>query len=143
MLSASTSEAIPPILPGQSILVVEDSDDMGSLIASVLEDEGFQVRRARTGAEALRQARLVRPDLITLDVGLPDASGLDVVRGLRTDPATATIPVIAVSAQKVDPNGELQTLVARVLSKPFYVHDLVTAITDLVHGTARPDHGEA
>ena len=113
----------PPV-----VLVVEDSPQMSGLLSEVLEEEGLVVRVARNGADAVAQARALRPALITLDLGLPGMSGWQVVEALQADPATAAIPVIAVSAHARDLAPAFQARVAHVVAKPFYVSDVVEVV---------------
>ena len=116
-------------LPGRglTILIVEDSQDVGAILAGALEDEGCITLLARTGTDALALARRARPDLITLDLALPGMSGVEVLAELRRDPDTQAIPIVAVSAHpQLGP--ELAGEVARVISKPFYLSDVVTAV---------------
>jgi PAS domain S-box-containing protein len=79
------------------VLVVDDSRDFRRLLAAVLHRAGLHVLEAGSGEEALRLAR-VRPDLVLLDVELPDLSGIEVCRRLRGDPATAAVPVVMLSS---------------------------------------------
>jgi GAF domain-containing protein/DNA-binding response OmpR family regulator/nitrogen-specific signal transduction histidine kinase len=80
-----------------SVLVVEDDADVADLIRLHLESQGYQVVIAGRGDEALRLANEMQPDLITLDIRLPDADGFDVLRELSENPATKDIPVVIVS----------------------------------------------
>src|SRR6266849_5426363 len=81
------------------ILVVEDEPDIRNLIVLHLSREGFRCRTAKSGPEALREARAATPDLVILDLMLPDLDGLEVCRRLRSDTATATIPIIMLTAK--------------------------------------------
>ncbi len=88
--------------PGDSpttVLVVDDDPATRTGLAGVLRDAGFAVREAGTGAEALRAAVGEQPDLVLLDVGLPDDDGYAVCRRLKADPATAAVPVLLLSAR--------------------------------------------
>ncbi|HSM13406.1 MAG TPA: response regulator, partial [Thermoanaerobaculia bacterium] len=82
---------------GRRILVAEDDDEFVRVFAADLEAAGYVVERARTGDEALEMSRRRRPDAITLDLVLPGRDGWEVLRELKSDPATADIPVIIVS----------------------------------------------
>src|SRR6185295_16146863 len=84
--------------PGGVVLNVDDSDERLHYRTAVLEDAGFGVIEARTGAQALAIASDAHPSLVLLDVMLPDVDGLEVCRRLKADPATRTIPVLHVSA---------------------------------------------
>ena len=71
----------------QRVLIVEDEPDIRDLLVFHLEREGYQVAKARSGADALRQAQASPPDLVLLDLMLPEMDGLEVCRRLRQDPA--------------------------------------------------------
>ncbi len=77
-----------------TILAVDDSETHRHAIARWLEKEGFQTLQAGTGADALLLARSHRPDVILLDVHLPDVSGFEVCRTLKSDPVTGDIPIV-------------------------------------------------
>lgn len=81
-----------------TILTVDDSEATRYAIARTLHQEGFQVLEAATGAEALHLLNVQKPDLILLDVKLPDISGLEVCRQIKSNTATSSIPVLHLSA---------------------------------------------
>jgi signal transduction histidine kinase/DNA-binding response OmpR family regulator/ligand-binding sensor domain-containing protein len=85
------------IPPGERVLVVEDEDQAYSTLAAYLQAAAYVPIRARNGDEALRLARTIRPVAITLDIVLPGAQGWDVLRALKADASTASLPVIIVS----------------------------------------------
>jgi signal transduction histidine kinase/DNA-binding response OmpR family regulator/ligand-binding sensor domain-containing protein len=85
------------IPPGERVLVVEDEDLAYSTLAAYLQAAAYVPIRARTGDEALRLARTIKPVAITLDIVLPGAQGWDVLRALKADASTASLPVIIVS----------------------------------------------
>jgi two-component system, OmpR family, phosphate regulon response regulator PhoB len=84
---------------GARILVVEDEADLAELVSFNLREAGHQVTTASTGSTALAELRRMKPDLVVLDVMLPDVSGLEVCRRIRRDEATARIPVIMLTAK--------------------------------------------
>jgi two-component system cell cycle response regulator DivK len=84
--------------PRRTVLTVEDNELNMKLFHDLLEAHGYDVVQARTGAEALSIAASRRPDLIIMDIQLPDMSGLQVTQRLKADPALGAIPVIAVTA---------------------------------------------
>jgi signal transduction histidine kinase/DNA-binding response OmpR family regulator len=79
------------------VLIVDDEPGASELLATYLEPEGFQVEIARTSSEALSKARQFQPDVITLDVLMPQGNGFGTLFDLKSNPATATIPIIVVS----------------------------------------------
>src|SRR5215470_7608398 len=92
-----------------TILAVDDNDAVRYSLTRSLKAGGYQVIEARTGAEALQMATC-GPDLITLDVQLPDTSGFEVCRRLKSDPLTAHIPVLHVSATFVGADDRVRGL---------------------------------
>jgi len=80
------------------ILVVEDNEANQLLTSAVLEREGYRVAVAATVSEALKQLHACTPDLILMDVHLPGQDGLSLTRKLKADPATARIPIVALTA---------------------------------------------
>jgi CheY-like chemotaxis protein len=83
----------------RTVLLVEDSDAIRDAFTILLEDAGYVVLGAETGGEALRLAEERMPDLVLLDMGLPDMTGLDVVRRLKAAPHTAAISVVALTGR--------------------------------------------
>jgi DNA-binding response OmpR family regulator len=84
---------------GASILVVEDDEQIAELMRDFLEAEGFRVRHAASGRETSEQLEQSRPDLVLLDVMLPDESGFEICRRLRRD---SNVPVLFLSARDSD-----------------------------------------
>lgn len=83
----------------EKILVVEDEADLREVLAYNLTRDGYRVVTAESGAEGLRKARKEVPDLVLLDLMLPDLDGVEVCRRLKKDPLTATLPIIMVTAK--------------------------------------------
>ncbi|MEO5764560.1 MAG: response regulator [Casimicrobiaceae bacterium] len=81
-----------------TILIVEDNDKNMKLVRDVLQVKGFQTIEAGTAEDGLRLAAECLPDLILMDIQLPGMSGVDALKLLRADPATAAIPIAAVTA---------------------------------------------
>ncbi len=127
-----------------NLLVVEDEPHIQELIALHLEAAGHTVTRAMSVREAEREIAPARPDLILLDWMLPDASGLDWVRALRSNPPTREIPIIMLSA-KAHEHDKVQGLDAGVddyLTKPFSPRELLSRIAALLRRRA-PQLSEA
>lgn len=82
----------------KKILIVDDEPDIVSYLEMVLQDQGYETSTAGNGNEALEAVRASRPDLVTLDITMPEASGTRFYKELRTDPDLATIPVFIVTA---------------------------------------------
>ena len=112
------------------VLIVEDEPDIRALLAFHLEREGYQVARAASGADALRQVRAARPDLVLLDLMLPEMDGLEVCRRLRQDPATAALPIVMLTAkgEEVDRVLGLELGGDDYVTKPFSPRELVSRV---------------
>ena len=113
---------------GPVVLVVEDDPDTGVLLADVLGDEGYRVHVMHTALGTLGEIERLHPAAILLDLALPYRSGAAVLMDLKTDPATASIPVIVVSAYLDTLSPERAALATTLLGKPFEVPDLLAAV---------------
>jgi len=117
----------------KKVLVVEDDRDILQLVKMYIEKEGFRTLSASNGAEALRQARTEHPDLIVLDIMLPELDGLEVCKKLRMAPQTSVLPIIMLTAK----SEESDTVVGLELgaddyvTKPFSPKALVARIKAL------------
>lgn len=85
-------------MAGELILVVEDNDKNRKLVRDLLSVTGYQLLEVETGEDGVRVARERHPALILMDIQLPGINGIEALRQLRTDPSTAAIPIIAVTA---------------------------------------------
>ncbi len=83
----------------RTLLIVDDEEGVRSLVRMTLESESYQIIEATEGAEALDLARRHHPGLVLLDVMLPDASGIDICRALKSDPETASTAVVMLTAK--------------------------------------------
>ncbi|HLT32000.1 MAG TPA: response regulator transcription factor [Myxococcaceae bacterium] len=112
------------------ILIVEDEEDLAGLIEYNLQQEGFETERAPTGASALSRARALPPDLVLLDLMLPDLAGTDVLRMLKSDAATKRCAVVVVSAkgQESDRVQGLELGADDYIVKPFSVRELLLRV---------------
>ena len=100
-----------------SLLVVDDDDSIRSLLHQELSEAGYHVEEARNGKEALVRARANRPDLIILDIMMPEMNGFDVAAVLKNDPQTMDIPIIVLSVVQDKTRG-YRIGVDRYLTKP-------------------------
>src|SRR4051812_1315933 len=119
------------------ILVVEDSDEIRELLGFVLEAEGYQVVALEDGREVVETARQQQPVLVTLDLALPGKDGWAIARELQDDPETTDIPILVISAYTRDLDAPIRRRVARVISKPFYIQQVVTEVADILTGRRR------
>ena len=116
------------------ILVVDDSEDMRDLLQRLLERAGYRVVLAADGQASLTQAKRHHPDLVLMDLSLPDMDGWEAVRHLRKMPEFATTPIIAVTAH-VSPREEERAMAAGCtahIGKPFDTRVLLQSITRLL-----------
>jgi DNA-binding response OmpR family regulator len=120
-----------------TILVVDDDPVIQKLLSVNFEMEGYVVRTASDGVEGLEAVEAEVPDLILLDVMMPRMDGLEVVRRLKADGATAAIPVILLSAkaQAADISDGLDAGADDYITKPFDPLELLDKVADLI-GTA-------
>lgn len=116
------------------ILVIDDEPDAVELVEFNLKQAGFTVITAADGAEALRQGRSHLPDLVVLDLMLPEIDGLEVCKLLRHDPATTAIPIVMVTAKaaEVDRILGLELGADDYVTKPFSPRELVLRIKKLL-----------
>jgi DNA-binding response OmpR family regulator len=123
------------------ILVVDDEPDVLDLVTYNLGQAGFQTDTAADGAEALRKARSTTPDLILLDLMLPEMDGLEVCKLLRRDAKTSAIPIIMLTARasEIDRIVGLELGAADYVPKPFSPRELVLRVKKRLeqsHGAA-------
>jgi DNA-binding response OmpR family regulator len=114
----------------KKILLVEDDSDLFSLLKYNLEKEGFAVSGLQTGKGAVELCRQVRPDLILLDIMLPDSDGLDICKGIRKDPDLSAVPIIFLTARasETDRIVGLELGANDYVVKPFFVRELIARI---------------
>lgn len=116
--------------PPRSVLVVDDDPSMLAMLAMALQVEGFDVRRAITGQQALAAITESRPDVVILDVMMPGLDGREVTRRLRREPATADLPIVICSALSRD-DDQWQAWAAGAnsfVAKPFDINALVEEV---------------
>jgi CheY-like chemotaxis protein len=116
----------------KTILVVEDSDEIRELLGFVLEAEGYQVVALEDGREVVETAREQQPALITLDLALPGKDGWAIVRELQDDERTRDIPILVISAYTRELDAPLRRRVSRVISKPFYITQVVSEVEEIL-----------
>jgi DNA-binding response OmpR family regulator len=116
------------------ILVVDDEPEAVELVEFNLKQAGLDVVTAADGAEALRKARQAEPDLVVLDLMLPELDGLEVCKLLRRDPATSGIPVVMVTAKaaELDRILGLELGADDYITKPFSPRELVLRIKNIL-----------
>lgn len=118
----------------KKILIVDDSEDMRTLLGQVLEDEGYQLFFAEDGNMAVSQATTHHPNLILMDMSLPGISGWEAVEQLRKLPAFQRTPIIAVTAyvSKADEERAKAVGCDAHLGKPFDIMQVLDTIGELL-----------
>ena len=116
------------------IVVADDDPDIVMLVSGLLAKNGFEVARATNGTDALELVRTRHPDLAVLDISMPNLDGLEVLRFVRSDPETAKLPVILLSAraQEADVKNGYAIGASKYMRKPFSPRELVAAVRDLL-----------
>ena len=119
------------------IMIIEDEPDAAELFAEMMRLNGFRVIKTFTSTPALTLIKQEKPDLILLDIMMPDISGLDVLRYMRGEPDLASIPVVVVSARATpsDVRAGLDAGASKYLTKPVGYVDLKNAVDSLLQGT--------
>ena len=122
----------------KSVIIVEDEPDTAEMFAEMVRLMGYEVRKAAGSSAAIYMIAQEQPDAVVLDWMLPDVSGMEVLRYIRREPATAHIPVIVVSAKgsPSDIHRGLEAGATVYLTKPVAFVDLLGAI-ERVAGVAR------
>jgi CheY-like chemotaxis protein len=108
----------------KTVLIVDDSDSICSAIASLLEIHGYETLIAFDGAEGVQMAREHLPDLILLDIMMPVLDGWGAIKQLRSEPATARIPALALTALRLTEEQIRAAGFSGYLSKPVSAHRL-------------------
>ncbi|HTB12582.1 MAG TPA: response regulator transcription factor [Bryobacteraceae bacterium] len=122
----------------KKIVLIEDDSDLYSLIQYNLEKEGFTMAGAQTGKGAIELCRRERPDLIILDIMLPDSDGLEICRAIRNHSELAPVPVIFLTARasETDRIVGLELGANDYIVKPFFIRELIARIK--IHFRGQP-----
>jgi CheY-like chemotaxis protein len=129
-------EPSPPV--GQTLLLVEDNEDNRIIYSTVLRHIGYEVVEAQDGVRAVALARSVRPDLILMDLSIPEMDGWEATRILRQDPLTRDIPIIALTAHALADDRERANIVGftAYLAKPIEPRAVVAEVRRWIGGGA-------
>ena len=125
----------------RSVVCVEDEPEMIDLYRLILNRRGFEVIGADGGREGLEVIRQHLPDLVLLDLMMPDIDGWEVYKQLKADPATSKIPVIVVTAKAQSIDKVLGLHIAQVddyISKPFSPQELLDSVEKVLSGRQQP-----
>lgn len=118
----------------KKVLIIEDDKTVRSGLQTLMKSEGFEVFSADNGTDGLELANTHLPDIILCDIAMPQMNGYDVLAALRSTPATATIPLIFLTA-KVMPNEEQKGLemgANAYLKKPMWPEDIMNTVKKFV-----------
>ena len=137
---AKSAPNMAPVTDRARVLVVEDDPDIGDVVRRSLRREGYDVRLAADGSEALDEAAVFEPDAVVLDLGLPKVDGIEVSRRLRAD---GDVPILMLTARdSVDSRVEgLDSGADDYLVKPFDLQELLARLRALLR--RRPPRGSA
>jgi CheY-like chemotaxis protein len=123
------SDARPSPSPSLPLLIVDDENEICDLLRDVFEEEGFTVLTTSNGAAALSLLQRTPVALVVTDLMMPQLSGFELAQRLRSNPQTATIPLILMSAAMPQ---QLSDLFVLVIQKPFAIEAIVRAVNQVV-----------
>jgi CheY-like chemotaxis protein len=114
----------------KTVLIIEDEEDAAELFAEMMRVSGFRVLKTSNSAPALAMMAAEKPDVLILDIMMPEISGLDILRQMRRDPELADIPVVVVSAKSMpaDIKNGMEAGASTYLTKPVGFLDLKEAV---------------
>lgn len=120
----------------KTVLIIEDEEDAAELFAEMMRVSGFRVVKITTSAPAMDVLTKEKPDLVILDIMMPDISGLDVLRQMRGDPTLTHIPVVVVSAKgtPTDIKTGMDAGASTYLTKPVGFLELKEAVSRALGG---------
>lgn len=129
-----------PKAPPVKVLVVEDERDIAALVSYHLTKEGYRVRTAESGQEALEGMAAERPDLVILDLMLPGLSGYEVLQDMRRRPESAELPVVVLTARRdeADRVKGLELGADDYVTKPFSPRELVLRVSAVLRRSQAP-----
>ncbi|HEX2191322.1 MAG TPA: response regulator [Longimicrobiaceae bacterium] len=118
------------------VLLVEDNEAIRGAFSILLEESGYRVVQAASGAEALHASAAERPHLILLDLGLPDMSGLEVARTLRAREETGSTPIVALTGRALETDAEacMAAGCTDYLTKPIDTEQLLRVLAGHLDG---------
>lgn len=116
------------------ILLVEDNETIRNAFAILLEDSGYLIEQAGSGAEAMDKVAAEKPDLVLMDLGLPDGSGLEITRKLKANPETRDTRVVAVTGRTLETDRAacMKAGCVGFLSKPINTQELLRRIPEFL-----------
>ena len=122
------------------ILIVDDEPNIVTSLEFLMRESSYEVRVARDGEEALRRAESFRPDLILLDVMMPQRSGFEVCQKIRENPALRDVKIVMLTAKgrELEKNRGLDLGADAYVTKPFSTKELMSTVCGLLHTADEP-----
>ncbi|MGF1589335.1 MAG: response regulator [Pleurocapsa sp.] len=128
----------------ESILVVEDNSDILLLLKLVLESAGYQVATLDNGRDALTQLETIRPQLIVMDIMMPEINGLQVSRQIKEKPDYQSLPILLVSAvDRLQEEQFSQSKADAIIYKPFDLEHLIDKVNELKRDRSQRNYCES
>jgi twitching motility two-component system response regulator PilG len=123
-------------MPSKKILIVEDEESLLKLESILLSSKGYSVVGVMDGKAALEEVKINRPDLVVLDIMLPEMDGFEVCRRIKENPATSSIPIVMLTAKKSSNDVERgkQSGAEAYITKPFKSAKVIEVIESLTNG---------
>ena len=120
----------------KTVLIIEDEEDAADMFAEMMRVSGYRVLKTSSSTPALTMMVAEKPDVVILDIMMPEVSGLDILRQMRQDPALANIPVVVVSAKSMpaDIKIGMEAGASMYLTKPVGFGELKEAIERALGG---------
>jgi two-component system alkaline phosphatase synthesis response regulator PhoP len=118
----------------KKILIADDNENIREALTYLLEDEGYTLSVAKDGAEALRKVKEFRPDILFLDIMMPEINGYDVCRAIKTDPSLKNTYIIMLTAkgQVTEQERGKQVGADEYIVKPFSPMEILTRIKNIL-----------
>ena len=125
-------------MPDKKVLVADDEIHIVQVVAIKLRNNGFEVVTAENGAEALELAMSEKPDVLVTDFQMPLMTGLELVENLRSNPDTADIPVVMLTARgfAIEDETKEKLRISACLSKPFSPRELLQNVREVIEQVA-------
>jgi len=122
----------------KTVLIIEDEEDAAELFAEMMRISGFRVLKTSKSAPAIAMMNADKPDIVLLDIMMPEVSGLDILRQMRRDPNLANIPVIMVTAKSMpaDIKNGMEAGASTYLTKPVGFQELKEAVERTLGATS-------
>ena len=124
----------------KTVLIIEDEEDAADMFAEMMRVSGYRVLKTSSSTPALTMLTAEKPDVVILDIMMPEISGLEILRQMRQDPVLANLPVVVVSAQSMpaDIKIGMEAGASMYLTKPVGFTELKEAIERALGGQSAP-----